>query len=116
LIDERPQSLQSTISYSNPPSGPAVAPGPAHPQGEEKLMHAETLGKTVYSYLRLIAGSIGIFLGIRMTLRYDDWVWGVLIAGLGLALALHESAYICACYTGNFVKSPAPPEEAPPAG
>ncbi len=69
-------------------------------------MHADTLGKTLYSYLRLVVGALGVFLGLAVVLKSDEWWWGVVAGGLGLALALHEAAYVCARYTAAFTRTP----------
>jgi hypothetical protein len=70
-------------------------------------MHAETLGKTLYSYLRLVAGSVGVFFGLFAIRTTDAWGGGgVIVGGLGLALALHEAAYVCARYTAAYSRTP----------
>lgn len=57
---------------------------------------------TVYSYARLVVGSSFMFWGLQMSLRSQAEAsssFGILLSGIGLAVALHETAYVAARYT-----------------
>lgn len=52
--------------------------------------------QTLFSTLRLTAGCWALFLGLVLVSSADlqPNVWGVVVGGMGLALTLHETAFI----------------------
>ncbi|MCI0652352.1 MAG: hypothetical protein L0Z55_10760 [Planctomycetes bacterium] len=54
--------------------------------------------RTFYSTLRLGLGCVALFGGIACMLAMEERWTGALLAGVGLAITLHETAYIHACY------------------
>lgn len=75
-------------------------------------MQPESLIQNAFSYLRLLAGSCAVFLGLviifyRVNKEDPYWWTGVLIAGIGLAAALQETAYVGARFLAAFLR-PAP--------
>jgi hypothetical protein len=93
-------------------------------------MHSDNLAQNLFSYARLGVGCCA-FVGGAYHAWYQPWhqavvgrapgasaeqvaqiaqlvpEWGgVIIAGIGLALALHETAYIGARFLASFLKPP----------
>ncbi|AWM38509.1 hypothetical protein GobsT_33220 [Gemmata obscuriglobus] len=55
---------------------------------------------TVFSYARLVAGSCLVFWGLWLAFRSNGVApaLGIISSGVGLAAALHETAYVAARY------------------
>lgn len=82
-------------------------------------MHSDNLLQNLYSYLRLAAGSCAVFFGLAIlgSQKPGELSWqGIVVGGIGLALALNETAYVGARFLAGFLKPP-PPESPtePPA-
>jgi len=64
--------------------------------------------ETVFSYLRLVVGCGSAFLGLAVIIHgSEDYRWtGIILGGVGGAMALNETAYVIARFVrGNLDSS-----------
>ncbi len=77
-------------------------------------MQPVNLIQDLYSYVRLAVGCLGVFFGLAYVVHLPDpaqaslWekILGVIIGGVGLAVALNETAYVGARFLAGFLKAP----------
>jgi len=67
--------------------------------------------ETVFSYLRLVVGCSGMFTGVALLMHGSEQsrVYGIILGGVGLAVALHETAYVIARFVRGNLGSSEPP-------